>query len=95
MCGLGVNDVEVKSMLMLFWIIDLILLDVCECLCEYGIVLFVFVEGSLILLELEFIFCFCCGLFNVWMIVSFGLMLCKWLYVCDVCKELFEGFKSV
>ena len=36
-----------------------------------------------------------CGSLNVRMTASFGPTLCKRMYVCDACREPFEGFKSV
>lgn len=93
--GLDVNDVEVKSTLTPPWTTDSILPDARERLREYGIAPPAPAEGSLISLEPEPTSCPRCGSFNVRMTASFGPTLCKRLYVCEACREPFEGFKSV
>ena len=94
--GLGVSDVEVKSTLTPPWSTDWIQPDARERLREYGIAPPVPTgESSLITLESEPTRCPRCGSFDVRMTASFGATLCKRLYVCDACKEPFEGFKSV
>ncbi|MFC6801756.1 1,2-phenylacetyl-CoA epoxidase subunit PaaD [Deinococcus caeni] len=52
-------------------------------------------EGQLIQLDAEPTRCPRCGSLNVRMTASFGPTLCKRMYVCDTCREPFEGFKSV
>ena len=93
--GLGVADVEVKSTLTPPWTTDSILPGARERLREYGIAPPAPTGEGLILLEPEPTRCPRCGSFNVRMTASFGATLCKRLYVCDSCKEPFEGFKSV
>jgi len=46
-------------------------------------------------LELSPVSCPRCGSFDTRMTASFGSALCKRMYVCNSCKEPFEGMKSV
>ena len=93
--ALGVDEVEVKSTLTPPWTTDSILPDARERLREYGIAPPAPAEGNLISLEPEPTSCPRCGSFDVRLTASFGPTLCKRLYVCDACREPFEGFKSV
>ncbi|MBB5235021.1 1,2-phenylacetyl-CoA epoxidase subunit PaaD [Deinococcus budaensis] len=94
--ALGVQDVEVRSTLTPPWTTDWIQEGARERLRQYGIAPPAPAEASpLITLDPESTRCPRCGSFNVRMTGSFGPTLCKRLYVCDNCKEPFEGFKSV
>ncbi|MBZ9751861.1 phenylacetate-CoA oxygenase subunit PaaJ [Deinococcus sp. HMF7620] len=93
---LGVAEVEVKSTLTPPWTTDWINEDARERLRQYGIAPPAPAgEGQLIQLEAEPTRCPRCSSFDVRMTASFGPTLCKRMYVCDSCKEPFEGFKSV
>jgi ring-1,2-phenylacetyl-CoA epoxidase subunit PaaD len=53
-------------------------------------------ESSLFMtLEPEAVRCPRCGSFDTRMTASFGSALCKRMYVCQACREPFEGMKSV
>ncbi|WP_135228802.1 1,2-phenylacetyl-CoA epoxidase subunit PaaD [Deinococcus fonticola] len=93
--GLGVQEVEVKSTLTPPWTTDWMNADARERLRQYGIAPPAPAGEQLITLEAEPTRCPRCGSLNVCMTASFGSTLCKRLYVCDSCKEPFEGFKSV
>lgn len=93
--GLGVQQVEVKSTLTPPWTTDWMNADARERLRQYGIAPPAPTGETLITLEPEPTRCPRCGSLNVRMTASFGSTLCKRLYVCDNCKEPFEGFKSV
>lgn len=92
---LGVQSVEVKSTLTPPWSTDWINEDARERLRQYGIAPPAPTGEGLITLEPEPTRCPRCGSLNVRMTASFGSTLCKRLYVCESCKEPFEGFKSV
>lgn len=93
---LGVQDVTVHSTLTPPWTTDWINEDARERLREYGIAPPAPTgDGPLIQLVAEPTRCPRCGSLNVRMTGSFGPTLCKRLYVCDSCREPFEGFKSV
>ncbi|MFN4251089.1 1,2-phenylacetyl-CoA epoxidase subunit PaaD [Deinococcus sp.] len=93
---LGVMDVDVKSTLTPPWTTDWINDDARERLRQYGIAPPAPTgEGQLIQLDAEPTRCPRCGSLNVRMTASFGPTLCKRMYVCDSCREPFEGFKSV
>lgn len=92
---LGVENVEVKSTLTPPWTTDWMNADARERLRQYGIAPPAPTGEQLITLEPEPTRCPRCGSLNVRMTASFGSTLCKRLYVCDACKEPFEGFKSV
>ncbi|PTA67094.1 1,2-phenylacetyl-CoA epoxidase subunit PaaD [Deinococcus arcticus] len=94
--GLGVAEVEVRSTLTPPWTTDWINDDARERLRQYGIAPPAPTgEGQLIQLEPEPTRCPRCSSLDVRMTASFGPTLCKRMYVCDTCKEPFEGFKSV
>lgn len=94
--ALGVPDVEVRSTLTPPWTTDWIQEGARERLRQYGIAPPAPAGDSpLITLDPEPTRCPRCGSLNVRMTGSFGPTLCKRLYVCDACKEPFEGFKSV
>lgn len=93
--GLGVQEVEVKSTLTPPWTTDWMNADARERLRQYGIAPPAPAGEQLITLEVEPTHCPRCNSLNVRMTASFGSTLCKRLYVCDSCKEPFEGFKSV
>lgn len=67
--------------------------DVCECLWEYGISLFVGYSCYVYLL-LE-VCCLCCVSVYIIFISEFGFMVCKVLYCCDSCCEFFDYFKCI
>lgn len=92
---LGVADVEVRSTLTPPWTTDWINDAARERLRKYGIAPPAPAEHGLIQLEAEPTPCPRCHSFDVRMTASFGPTLCKRMYVCDSCKEPFEGFKSV
>ncbi|MFC4427689.1 1,2-phenylacetyl-CoA epoxidase subunit PaaD [Deinococcus navajonensis] len=94
--ALGAAEVEVRSTLTPPWTTDWIQEDARERLRQYGIAPpSPTGDLSLISLDPEPTRCPRCGSFNVRMTGSFGPTLCKRLYVCDACREPFEGFKSV
>ncbi|WP_396115645.1 1,2-phenylacetyl-CoA epoxidase subunit PaaD [Deinococcus multiflagellatus] len=94
--ALGVQDVEVRSTLTPPWTTDWINEDARERLRQYGIAPPAPAgEEQLIQLDAEPTRCPRCSSLNVRMTASFGPTLCKRMYVCDSCKEPFEGFKSV
>ncbi|WP_102127079.1 1,2-phenylacetyl-CoA epoxidase subunit PaaD [Deinococcus planocerae] len=94
--ALGVPDVEVRSTLTPPWTTDWIQPDARERLRQYGIAPPAPAgDTPLITLDPEPTRCPRCGSLNVRMTASFGPTLCKRLYVCESCKEPFEGFKSV
>ena len=93
--ALGVADVTVQSTLTPPWTTDWINEAARERLREYGIAPPAPAGPDLIQLEAEPTRCPRCGSLNVRMTASFGPTLCKRLYVCDSCREPFEGFKSV
>ncbi len=92
---LGVQDVHVQSTLTPPWTTDWIQEDARERLRQYGIAPPAPAGDQLITLDPEPTRCPRCHSLNVRMTASFGPTLCKRLYVCDACKEPFEGFKSV
>ncbi|WP_423739377.1 1,2-phenylacetyl-CoA epoxidase subunit PaaD [Deinococcus koreensis] len=92
---LGVAEVEVRSTLTPPWTTDWINDDARERLRQYGIAPPAPAEHGLIQLDVEPTRCPRCGSLNVRMTASFGPTLCKRMYVCDACREPFEGFKSV
>ena len=92
---LGASAVEVKSTLTPPWTTDWIKEDARERLRQYGIAPPAPAEDGLIQLQPDATRCPRCASFDVRMTGSFGPTLCKRLYVCDACKEPFEGFKSV
>ncbi|MFC6592137.1 1,2-phenylacetyl-CoA epoxidase subunit PaaD [Deinococcus lacus] len=94
--GLGVQDVTVQSTLTPPWSTDWINEDARERLRQYGIAPPAPAgDDTLITLEPEPTQCPRCGSFDVRMTASFGATLCKRTYVCESCREPFEGFKSV
>lgn len=94
--ALGAAQVEVRSTLTPPWTTDWIGEDARERLRQYGIAPPSPADDTgLITLEPEPTRCPRCASFNVRMTGSFGPTLCKRLFVCDACKEPFEGFKSV
>lgn len=92
---LGVPEVVVRSTLTPPWTTDWINADARERLRQYGIAPPAPAAEHLITLEAEPTRCPKCGSPNVRLTASFGSTLCKRLYVCESCKEPFEGFKSV
>lgn len=94
--ALGCSDVEVRSVLTPPWTTDWINEDARERLREYGIAPPApATESSLIQLDMAPVACPRCSSYDVRMTASFGSTLCKRLFVCNACKEPFEGFKSV
>lgn len=92
---LGAQDVTVRSTLTPPWTTDWIREDARERLRQYGIAPPGPATHDLIQLDAEPTRCPRCGSLNVRLTASFGPTLCKRLYVCDACREPFEGFKSV
>ncbi|GGO22540.1 1,2-phenylacetyl-CoA epoxidase subunit PaaD [Deinococcus humi] len=92
---LGASAVEVRSTLTPPWTTDWIKDDARERLRQYGIAPPAPAEDGLIQLQADATRCPRCGSFDVRMTGSFGPTLCKRLYVCEACKEPFEGFKSM
>lgn len=92
---LGAKHVEVKSTLTPPWSTDWIKEDARERLRQYGIAPPAPAGEGLIQLETHPVRCPRCDSLNVRMTASFGPTLCKRMYVCENCKEPFEGFKSV
>ncbi|WP_309571358.1 1,2-phenylacetyl-CoA epoxidase subunit PaaD [Deinococcus sp.] len=92
---LGVADVSVQSTLTPPWTTDWINEGARERLREYGIAPPAPAGHGLIQLDVEPTRCPRCASMNVRMTASFGPTLCKRMYVCDSCREPFEGFKSV
>jgi ring-1,2-phenylacetyl-CoA epoxidase subunit PaaD len=52
-------------------------------------------ESLFVTLEPEPVRCPRCGSYDTRMTASFGSALCKRMYVCQACREPFEGMKSV
>lgn len=96
---LGAAQVEVRSSLTPPWTTDLIGAEARERLRAYGIAppagAGQDTPESLIQLDPDPTACPRCGSLDVRLSASFGSTLCKRLYVCNRCREPFEGFKSV
>ncbi|PZA07113.1 MULTISPECIES: 1,2-phenylacetyl-CoA epoxidase subunit PaaD [unclassified Meiothermus] len=93
---LGFAEVEVRTVLFPPWSTDCIAPEARAKLERYGIAPpRPAGELGLIELELEPVRCPRCGSLDTSVKNPFGPTLCKSLYVCNACREPFEGFKRV
>lgn len=94
--GLGFSKVEVRTVLFPPWSTDCITPEARAKLERYGIAPpRPTSEFGLIQLELEPVRCPRCGSLDTTVKNTFGPTLCKSIYVCNVCREPFEGFKTL
>ena len=93
---LGFASVEVETVITPPWTTDDITPPAREKLQRYGIAPPGEVQDSLFLtLEAAPVACPRCGSLDTRVTASFGSALCKRMYVCNTCREPFEGMKSV
>jgi ring-1,2-phenylacetyl-CoA epoxidase subunit PaaD len=94
--GLGL-ETEVQTVLSPPWTTDDITAPARARLEEYGIAppSPAREESLFVTLDPEPVRCPRCGSYDTRMTASFGSALCKRMYVCQACREPFEGMKSV
>lgn len=94
---LGFDTVSVETVISPPWSTDDITAPAREKLERYGIAPPGPADdgGGLITLDPHPVACPRCGSFDTRVTASFGSALCKRMYVCNRCREPFEGMKSV
>ena len=93
--ALGIQDVQVQTVLSPPWSSDDITPAGREKLRLAGLAPPALAEGGLITLDPSPTACPRCGSLNTRRTATFGSALCKRMYVCNACQEPFEGLKSV
>jgi ring-1,2-phenylacetyl-CoA epoxidase subunit PaaD len=95
---LGVNHVEVRTVLSPAWTTDWITTQAQNKLLEYGIAPPGAVRdesAQFLQLEPRVVQCPQCQSFDTRVTNTFGPTLCKSIHVCNTCREPFESFKTL